>query len=243
MKTWKVGDLAKISGLSIRALHFYEEAGLLRPSTRTDSKHRLYNEKDVVRVQQILSLKQLGLPLETIKKCLVENKMSPLEVIQMHLARIKEERTRIENIFRVLTTLEKALVSKKATSITDFINLMEVIKMNDKYFSKEQLEELGKRRDKLGEKKIQSIQEEWPKLIEKVRVEMKKGTAPNDPEVQKLAKRWNELVEAFAGKNAEIRMKLVDMYKKEPAVRQRSGIDDELNEYVGKMMYCWNLKK
>src|SRR5436853_6916 len=57
---WKVGQLAKRTGISVRTLHHYDQIGLLTPSHRTESGHRLYDRDDVVRLQQIVMLRQRG---------------------------------------------------------------------------------------------------------------------------------------------------------------------------------------
>jgi MerR family transcriptional regulator, thiopeptide resistance regulator len=59
--TFKVGDLSKRTGLSIRTLHYYDEIGLLSPSHRTESGYRVYGKQDIIRLQQIITLKQLEL--------------------------------------------------------------------------------------------------------------------------------------------------------------------------------------
>src|SRR5207249_1460486 len=87
----KVCELAKRTGLTIRTLHHYDEIGLLAPSGRTESGHRLYTADDVARLQQIVSLRQLGFALEEIKDCLDRAGFSPLEVIGMHVARLREQ--------------------------------------------------------------------------------------------------------------------------------------------------------
>ena len=58
--TWKVGELARRTGLSVRTLDYYDEMGLLSPSQRTDLGHRLYSAGDVVRLHQINLLRFLG---------------------------------------------------------------------------------------------------------------------------------------------------------------------------------------
>ena len=58
----KVGELARRTGLTVRTLHHYDEIGLLRPSLHTESGHRLYTAADVGRLQQVVSLRQLGRP-------------------------------------------------------------------------------------------------------------------------------------------------------------------------------------
>src|SRR5437879_10705792 len=87
----KVGELAKRTGLTIRTLHHYDEIGLLRPSLHTESGHRLYAAGDVVRLQQVLSLRQLGFSLEEIRGCLDRPGFSTLEVIRLHRARLRDQ--------------------------------------------------------------------------------------------------------------------------------------------------------
>src|SRR5437879_3380654 len=87
----KVGELARRTGLTIRTLHHYDEIGLVKPSLHTDSGHRLYTAADVARLQQVLSLRQLGFALDQVKDCLDRPGFSPLEVIRLHLARLREQ--------------------------------------------------------------------------------------------------------------------------------------------------------
>src|SRR5580704_5273838 len=87
----KVGELAKRTGLTIRTLHHYDEIGLLKPSQHTESGYRLYTAGDVARLQQVLSLRQLGFSLEQVRDCLDRPDFSPLEVIRLHLARLREQ--------------------------------------------------------------------------------------------------------------------------------------------------------
>jgi DNA-binding transcriptional MerR regulator len=65
--SWKVGELAKQTGLSVRTLHYYDEIGLLSPSQRTEAGHRLYTADDIVRLQQVKSLRHLGFTLKEIR--------------------------------------------------------------------------------------------------------------------------------------------------------------------------------
>src|ERR1700745_3394257 len=87
----KVGELARRTRLTIRTLHHYDEIGLLRPSLPPAAGHRLYTAGDVARLQQVLSLRQLGFALEEIRDCLNRPDFSPLEVIGLHLARLREQ--------------------------------------------------------------------------------------------------------------------------------------------------------
>ncbi|MCA9517968.1 MAG: MerR family transcriptional regulator [Myxococcales bacterium] len=68
--THTVGDVARIARVSVRTLHHYEAIGLLTPSARTDAGYRLYGAAELARLQEILVLRALGLPLEAIRATL-----------------------------------------------------------------------------------------------------------------------------------------------------------------------------
>ncbi|HEX6558894.1 MAG TPA: MerR family transcriptional regulator, partial [Longimicrobiales bacterium] len=70
MDLLKVGELAERTGLTVRALHHYEQLGLLVPAGRTPAGHRLYSDASVAQLQKIAALKQLGMSLEEIGRWL-----------------------------------------------------------------------------------------------------------------------------------------------------------------------------
>src|SRR5262245_61621972 len=87
----KVGELARRTGLTIRTLHHYDEIGLLKPSQHTESGHRLYAERDIARLHQVVSLRQLGFSLEEIRDCLDRRQFSPLALIRQQVERLREQ--------------------------------------------------------------------------------------------------------------------------------------------------------
>ena len=237
-RTWKIGELARATGLSVRALHYYEQIGLLEPSTRTESGHRVFAERDVLRLQQILSLKQLGLPLEEIKKCLADRTMTPLRVIGMHRVRMEEERDRVVKLHSLLSRLEAALAAKKTLSVEEFMKTIEGMTLYEKYLTKAQLQKMSTLGKKLGQKKVDKVKAEWPRLIAAMKTAMEKGTHPNHPAVQKLARRWHKLSDLFTGGDPDIGLRLQHMYRDEPAARARRGMEPKLVTYVGEAMFC-----
>ncbi len=88
---WKVGDLARRTGLSVRALHHYDAVGLLSPSFRTGAGHRLYTEGDVRRLGQVVTLRGIGLSLEEIGECLRDPEFSLVRAVALRIARLDEE--------------------------------------------------------------------------------------------------------------------------------------------------------
>src|SRR5438093_205871 len=87
----KVGELARRTGLTIRTLHHYDEIGLLKPSLHTEAGHRLYPAGEGARLQPVLSRRQLGFCRGQVRDCLDRPGFSPLEVIGLHVARLREQ--------------------------------------------------------------------------------------------------------------------------------------------------------
>ena len=73
----KIGELARLAGVTVRTLHHYDELGLLVPSERTQVGHRLYSAADVERLYRLLALREVGLPLEEIGPLLTARMGSP----------------------------------------------------------------------------------------------------------------------------------------------------------------------
>jgi DNA-binding transcriptional MerR regulator len=229
----KVGALAKQTGLSVRTLHYYDEIGLLSPSQRTASGHRLYTADDIARLQQITSLRQLGFSLEEIRDCINRPTFSPQRVIKLHLARLEEQIELERKLCHRLRWMASRLSADGEISVEEFIQTIEATSMLEKYFTPVQMAELKERSQMLGEGKICRAENEWPQLIARVRAEMEKGTDPGSETVQQLAKRWMELVDEFTGGNPEIAQAVKTMYREEAALARENGLDRWLFDYIG----------
>src|SRR5437762_6622639 len=197
---WKVGQLAKRTGISVRTLHHYDQIGLLAPSHRTESGHRLYERDDVVRLQQIVMLRQLGFALDEIGAALRSADTSLPRLIEMHLARLRGQIERERRLCARLEQMSAWLRAEEEVSVDDFLKTIEEMTMFEKYMTEEQLETLRKRGEAVGPRRMKEVQEEWPRLIEEVRAEMQRGTDVNSPRVQALAERWRSLIEEFSGR-------------------------------------------
>ena len=239
MRTWKVGELAKQTGLTVRTLHHYDEIGLLSPSHRTAAGHRLYVEDDVARLQQVASLRNLGFPLEEIRDVLNEKRMSPLQVVQLHADRLREQVRSQQRLVERLDALAQGLRTAETVSADQLIQTIEEITMFEKYYTQEQMDYLARRREEVGESRIKEVEAEWPRLMDEVRAEMERGTDPCDPRVQEMARRWKGLIEEFTGGNEGVRQSLGNLYQNESTVH---GMDvagmRPLMEYVGRAWGC-----
>lgn len=231
----KVGDLAKQTGVSIRTLHYYDEIGLLSPSHRTEAGYRLYGDRDILRLQQIMSLRQIGFSLEEIRECLEQRNFSCDRILQLHTTRLREQIELSQKLLNRLEAIAQTVSSMETVSVETLIQTIEVMSMLENYYTPEQLETLKQRRELLGEGQMQQAQADWQTLIEQARAEMAKGTDPTSEPVKALARRSLELIQAFTGGDPEIEQSLNRMYQQEsPEVVSRGAIDAAVMEYMGR---------
>lgn len=125
---WKIGDLAKLTGLTLRTLRFYDQIGLFSPSEYTESGHRLYSESDLSRLHQILSLKELGLSLEEIQSVLKTGQISPLEIVDLQIGRIKDQMKLQQKLLEQLEHVSKLMQGKAQLTVEDFTSLLQAMK-------------------------------------------------------------------------------------------------------------------
>lgn len=147
---WKVGDLAKLTGLTVRTLRFYDQIGLFSPSGQTESGHRLYNESDLSRLQQILSLKELGLSLEEVKSVLAGGQISSLEIVTLQMSRIKEQIKLQHKLLEQLEHVSELMEGKAPLSVDDFTRLLQAMKMGQEKLVVERRMNWERRLDLLG---------------------------------------------------------------------------------------------
>jgi DNA-binding transcriptional MerR regulator len=204
-KALQVGELSKRTGLSVRTLHHYDEIGLVKPSSRSESGYRLYTAADIARLQQVLSLRQLGFSLDEIRDCLDGSDFSPSEVIRLHMERLQEQIESLQALRQKLETIAASLQTAEKVSTDEFLRTIEAITMTEKYFTPKQLALINQLREEAGDEVLLERQEDWAQLIADVRAEMEAGTDPKKPKVRRLAQRWQAMVEATTAGDPAIR--------------------------------------
>jgi DNA-binding transcriptional MerR regulator len=78
---YSVKELSKLAGVSVRTLHLYDELGLLKPSSRSAAGYRMYGQKELLLLQQILFYKELDMPLKEIENILNDPKFDVIKII------------------------------------------------------------------------------------------------------------------------------------------------------------------
>ncbi|MEV8096895.1 MerR family transcriptional regulator [Kitasatospora sp. NPDC085879] len=129
---WPIAEVARMSGVTARTLRHYDETGLLPPARIGSNGHRHYGERELLRLQQILVLRALGLGLADIRRVLTEQ-VDELEALRGHHRRLLTERDRLDalagTVSRTIAELEQSRKDgTPMTSINRPENLFEGIR-------------------------------------------------------------------------------------------------------------------
>ncbi|MDO4336755.1 MAG: MerR family transcriptional regulator [Eubacteriales bacterium] len=130
MKT--ISQVAELTGVSIRALQYYDEIGLLKPSELTQSGYRLYDDEALQKLQQILFFKELDFKLKDIQKILEKPDFDRISAFRKQKELLLLKRNRTDRLIQLLSRLEKGeqCMSFKEFDLSDYIHALEDFKSN-----------------------------------------------------------------------------------------------------------------
>lgn len=138
MKTVK--DVSEITGVSIRTLRYYDEIGLLKPTELTDAGYRLYDNKALERLQEIMFFKELEIPLQDIKKIMDDPNYDRKQVLLTQKTLLEQKRNRLNGIIELISDVMKGV---NTMSFEAFSNeeIQKILDHTLQCMSKEALEE------------------------------------------------------------------------------------------------------
>ncbi len=243
-EAWTVGEVAEMTHVSVRALHHYDEIGLLRPSRRTPAGYRLYATDDLQRLQQILLYKELGLPLDAIRRMLDEPSVDRRTELEAQRALLVERRNRTDAVIRAVDRMLDAITRGKRMSNEEmfegFEDLREApddVRQHHREHARESRERWGetdayaesmRRARKYGKADWETIKSNAPGLEEHMAWLLEAGEAPDGEKARQGAERLRQHIERwFYPCSLEMHVGLADMYEADP--RFRAHYDDRAN--------------
>lgn len=127
-KYMKIGEFAKRSGVTVKTLLHYDKIGLLKPTEKTESGYRIYCEEDFLKLQQITTLKFIGLSLSEISHIIHESGENLENMITIQKKALEEKKKHIESVIDVFN---KAKNTAKENGFLDVNNLIDIIKVTN----------------------------------------------------------------------------------------------------------------
>ena len=225
MKAYTVKQLAKIAGVSVRTLHYYDEINLLKPSSRSLAGYRQYGESDLLRLQQILFFKELNFPLDKISHILDDPDFDQVEALQTHRRWLQQQSERLgvllQTIDKTLLKLTEAEMSLTDEELYEGFTQEQVERyekeVEDQY-DPELVKESKRRIGKMSKAQWQGIKtdgDEVTRLIASLA-----DREPSDPAVQAAIARHHAWIENFYPAAADVYRGLGSLYTGNDEFRQ-----------------------
>lgn len=233
---WKIGEVARLTGLSIRALRYYEEIGLLRASGRTEGNQRLYGEADLARLQRILSLRQLGFALEDVQACLDRPEYAIGPLIALHLERLEAEIALKRQVHLRLSKLSAHLAADGSVPVSQILESLEASAMLEKYLTPDQVKVVHDSHAPSDDGRRERIRGQWQALFAAVQGHIDAGLDPTSGPAQETARAWRALVHESTNGDVDMAANVARMYEERPETRARVGMSDAVWAYASKAL-------
>lgn len=222
---FKVGELARRTGVTVRALHHYDSIGLLRPSARSDSGYRLYNRDDVARLHGIQTLRRMGVPLAQVAQLLDGGAATLPAILGQQISALDQEIARTRTLRDRLSVMQMMLAGGGQPETDDWLASLSTMSTFEQYFSVAEL--------KLAFERWRHCAAEWPPLLQAVREAMDRGVPPDSTELQPLARRWMDLTARWMNGDLSFLDRWGGMLREQHGLPLPQGMDHALLDYIG----------
>lgn len=220
----KVGELARRTGLTVRALHHYDSIGLLRPTGRSDSGYRLYSRADVERLQGIQTLRRMGLSLAGIAQLLDGGGASLPAILAHQIGALDQDIAQAQELRERLYVMQSILAGGEQPQIDDWLTSLSKMNIFEQYFSAGEL--------KLIFERWKRCASEWPPLLQAVRMAMQRQLPSDALELQPLARRWMDVSARWMDGDMLLLNRWGSMLREQPGLPLPSGMDRALLDYI-----------
>jgi DNA-binding transcriptional MerR regulator len=215
---YQASEFAELTGVTVRALHHYDRLGLLRPSSRTRAGYRLYGERDVARLEQIIALKFIGFSLKEIKTILDREALDLPTMLRLQREIIARKRQHLDSAIAAIERAERMVSERGEADVETFKQIIEVMNMDNntnwmmQYYSEEARQKIEERAKDWTPEKQAKASADWAALFKDINAAIADGADPASERAQQLAARWDELIRGFTGGDPEIAAGLRRLY-------------------------------
>jgi DNA-binding transcriptional MerR regulator len=219
-----VGEVARLAGISVRALHHYDEIGLVTPSSRTRAGYRAYADADVERLHQVLVYRELGFTLEQIARVLDDPSADPLEHLQRQRALLED---RIDQLHHMVASIEKMMEAKamgiqltpeeqKEIFGQDWQGEEYAAEAEERWGGTDAWKQSQERAAKFTKEDWKRIKAEGDAFGQALAQAMRDGVEPGSERANELAEQHRHGIETFYDCGYEMQVNLAEMYVADP---------------------------
>ena len=233
-----VGEAAKKMGVTVRTLQYYDKEGLLSPSAESEGGRRLYTDKDLITLHQILSLKSLGFSLDDIKERLTSLE-TPADVANALTEQADDIRRKIEQLQASLSAIEQLkaeVLQMQTVNFKKYADIIVNLQMKNefypliKHFDDDTLDHIRSQFDK---ESGLDFMDRFNRLSDEIVQLQKENVPPESEKSQKVIKEYWGLIVEFTNGDMSMLPKLMEVGNIDIAANAWEERQKIVNDYVG----------
>ena len=232
-----VGEVAKKMGVTVRTLQYYDKEGLLSPSAESEGGRRLYTDKDLITLHQILSLKSLGFSLDDIKVRLISLE-TPADVANILTEQADDIRKKIEQLQASLSAIEQLKAEVLQMQTVNFKKYADIIvnlqMKNDSYYLIKRFDDdtLDHIRSQFDKESGLDFMDRFNRLSDEIVQLQKENVPPESEKCQQIVKEYWGLIMEFTNGDMSMLPKLMEVGNIDTATNAWEERQKIVNDYL-----------
>ena len=232
-----VGEVAKKMGVTVRTLQYYDKKGLLSPSAESEGGRRLYTDKDLIRLHQIISLKSLGFSLDDIKERLISLE-TPADVANALTEQADDIRQKIEQLQASLSAIEQLKAEVLQMQTVNFKKYADIIvnlqMKNDSYYLIKRFDDdtLDHIRSQFDKESGLDFMDRFNRLSDEIVQLQKENVPPESEKCQQVVKEYWDLIMEFTNGDMSMLPKLMEVGNIDTATNAWEERQKIVNDYL-----------
>lgn len=233
-----VGEVAQKMGVTVRTLQYYDQEGLLTPSAISEGGRRLYTDRDLIQLHQILSLKHLGFSLGDIKNRLIplDTPEAVAKVLDEQATALREKLEDLTEALRELTALRTEVLQMKTVDFKKYADIIVNLQMkNDFYWLIKHFDEpmLDHIRSQFDQRSGTDFLQTFLTLQDRAIALGRSGVAPDSAEGTAFAQAYWDMILTFTGGDLSMLPQLVELGQAEGMDPQWRETQTQANAFIG----------
>lgn len=232
-----VGEVARKMGVTVRTLQYYDKEGLLSPSAESEGGRRLYTDKDLVMLHQIVSLKSLGFSLEDIKGRLISLE-TPADIANALTEQADDIRQKIEQLSASLSAIEQLKAEVLQMQTVNFKKYADIIinlqMKNDSYYLIKRFDDdtLDHIRSRFNKESGLDFMDRFNRLSDEIVQLQKENVPPESDKCQQIVKEYWSLIMEFTNGDMSMLPKLMEVGNIDTATNAWEERQKIVNDYL-----------
>ena len=232
-----VGEVAKKMGVTVRTLQYYDKEGLLSPSAESEGGRRLYTDKDLVTLHQIISLKSLGFSLDDIKGRLISLE-TPADIANALTEQADDIRQKIEQLKVSLSAIEQLkaeVLQMQTVNFKKYADIIVNLQMeNDSYYLIKRFDDdtLDHIRSQFDKESGLDFLDRFNRLSDEIIQLQKENVPPESEKCQQVVKEYWGLIMEFTNGDMSMLPKLMEVGNIDTATNAWEERQKIVNDYI-----------